>query len=278
MSALRSRPFPVALTPEELRFLRTVADDTEDAPWMSMNDAQWRNATALYWSLQTYAREHPVPWFPGGMLPLTYRVPGVAARKQVAPDVFVATVPVEGRSSLPADEEGMPPFVLEVVSSSSAQRDLEEKTEIYRLLGVQEYAIVRLDLREPRLEGYHLGVTGSWDVWPTDEQGRLWSSVLGLWLALVDGEVRALMRLGELLPTPAEERTARRQAEAARLQAEAARQQAEEARRQAEVARLREAEARLQAEAARQQAEEEVARLRAMLDRLMRGGDETPAS
>jgi hypothetical protein len=96
--------------------------------------------------------------------------------------------------------------------------------------------IVRLDLREPRLEGYHLGVSGRWEAWPANEQGRLWSNVLGLWLAMVGGEVRALTQDGELLPTQAEEWAARRQAE------------------------------------------EEVARLRAMLDRLTRGGDETPAS
>jgi hypothetical protein len=236
MCALRSRPFPFALTPEDLLFLRTVANDTEDAPWMTMNDAQWRNATALYWSLETYTQTHPVPWHPGGMLPLTYVVPGEPERKKVAPDVFVARVPVRGRSSLPVDEEGMPPFVLEVVSASSVKRDLEEKERIYRLLGVQEYVIVRLDLPERRLEGYRMGATGTWETWPADEQGCLWSGVLRLWLAVIEGEVRALTQAGELLPTQVEERVARQQAEA------------------------------------------EVARLRAMLDHLTRGGDETPAS
>ncbi len=201
MCALRSRPFPLALTPDDLRFLRSVADDTEDAPWMVMNDRQWRDASALFWSLETYAQAHPVPWYPGGMLPLTYLVQGEAERKTVAPDVFAATVPVRGRASLPVDEEGMPPFVLEVVSSSSVRRDLEEKTEIYRLLGAQEYAIVRLDLAEPRLEGYRRGATGAWDAWAPDAQGRLWSAVLGLGLVLIGADVRAMTPDGEILRT-----------------------------------------------------------------------------
>src|SRR5581483_1427482 len=120
--------------------------------------------------------------------PLTYRPPGMRRRKQVAPDVFAATVPVRGRDSLPVDTEGMPPFVLEVVSGSSVQRDLAEKTEIYRLLGAQEYAIVRLDLAEPRLEGYRRGVTGAWEAWAPDAQGRLWSAVLGLGLVLIGAD------------------------------------------------------------------------------------------
>ena len=102
---------------------------------MVMSEPQWRSASALFWSLENDAGTHGWPWYVGVMLPLTYLVQGEPERKTVAPDVFAATVPVRGRSSLPVDEEGMPPFVLEVASTSSVRRDLEEKTEIYRLLG-----------------------------------------------------------------------------------------------------------------------------------------------
>src|SRR5919206_437699 len=152
MSALRQALSVPTLSPTEWQFLRTIADDTEDAPWMIMSDPQWRSVSALFWSLEVYAQTHPV----------------ARRRKQVAPDVFAAIVPLEGRDSLAIDREGMPPFVLEVVSSSSVKRDLEEKTEIYRLLGAQEYAIVRLDLAEPRLEGYRQSATGTWDAWVPD--------------------------------------------------------------------------------------------------------------
>jgi hypothetical protein len=198
---------------------------------MVMSERQWRSASALFWSLEVYAQSHPVTWHPGAMLPLTYLPPGARRRKQVAPDVFASVVSLAGRDSL-AVEEGMPPFVLEVVSASSVQRDLEEKTELYRLLGAQEYAIVRLDLAAPRLEGYRRDARGAWVTWMPDAEGQLWSAVLGLGLVLRGGEVRALTRAGALLRTPGEEAEARAAAE------------------------------------------EEVARLRAALDRLSRRDDE----
>jgi Uma2 family endonuclease len=232
------------LSPAELRFLRTVADDTEEAPWMVMNDRQFWGASGLAWSLEQYARTHDLPWYVGGMLPLTYLPAGAARRKQVAPDVFVAMIEARRRESLAIEEEGTPPFVLEVVSGSSVKRDLEEKTEIYRLLGAQEYAIARLDLALPRLEGYRRDAGGAWRAWPGETGGGLWSTVLELRLELLGDAVRAVTAAGEILHTLPE-------AEAAWQQAEAAR--AEEAH-------------------ARRQAEAELERLRAELERLTRGG------
>ena len=276
MSALRQTLTPTTppLDPADLHFLRTVASDTEeeDAPWMTMSDRQWRGASALYWSLAVYAQSqtHAAPWYPGAMLPLTYRPPGARRRKQVAPDVFVARVPLEGRDSLPVEED-MPPFVLEVVSASSVRRDLEEKTELYRLLGAQEYAIVRLDLPTPRLEGFRRDGRGRWLRWRPETGGVLWSTVLGLGLVMrgsggTHPTVRAITREDVLLPTPDEEAAARAREARAREQAELAQERAELAQEQAELAQER-AEAALSAEAAaRARSEEEVARLRAALE------------
>jgi hypothetical protein len=237
MSALRDQ-WPIAtLTAAEAEFLRYVPSDTEDAPWMSMNDRQWRDASALFWSLETYAQSRGWPWYPGGMLPLIWLPPGLRRRKQVAPDVFVAPLPVQGHVSWSIDKEGMPPFVLEVVSSSSLERDLTEKTEIYRLLGAQEYAIVRPDLTPPRLEGFRRDASGAWVVWEPDADGRLWSAVLGLWLVMAGAEVRAMTHEGKMLLTPREEAVAHRREAAARREAEE------------ELARLREVVARLMHEA-----------------------------
>jgi hypothetical protein len=155
------------------------------------------------------------------------------------------------------------------------QRDLDEKMELYRILGAREYAIVRLDLDEPRLEGYRQATSGAWEEWASDGEGRLWSAVLELGLVLRGGEVRALTREGEVLRTLAEEALARQQEALAREQAEVARQQEALARERAEEARQQEALAREQAEAAQRHAEQEVADLRAALERLTRGGDET---
>ena len=234
MSALRH----TVTGPDDDLFLRTVADDTEDAPWMVMNDRQFWNASGLAWSLRTYAEARGLDWYVGGMLPLLFRPAGAPRRKQVAPDVFVAFVADHSRESLNIDDEGMPPFVLEAVSSSSVRRDLQEKDSIYRILGVEEYAIVRLDLPSPRLEGYRRDATGAWGRWSTDEQGRLWSAVLGLWLLMQGEEVQAMTPEGELLLSPRQE-----------------------------------AQARQQDAQARQQAEQEVARLRAELERLARRED-----
>lgn len=233
MSALRAAPH--LLDDDDEAFLRRVPNDTPEAPWMVMNDRQIRGATALYWSLRIYAQTHGLPWYVGSMLALLYRRPGMPRRKKVAPDVLVAFLPDRSRESLDIDAEGMPPFVLEVVSKTSVKRDLGEKERIYRLLGAREYAIVRLDVAEARLEGYRVDERGRWVRWAADERGRLWSTVLGLWLVLEDDEVRAQTPTGEPLRTP--------------LQLEAARQQAD---------------------AALNAAEQEVARLRAEIERLSR--------
>jgi Uma2 family endonuclease len=75
------------------------------------------------------------------MLPILYAWPGVVAKKQLAPDVFVAFVPDHSRTSYDLDDEGQfPPFVLEVVSPSSSARDQVEKRQAYEALGAQEYA------------------------------------------------------------------------------------------------------------------------------------------
>lgn len=141
----------------------------------------------------------------------------------------------------------MPPFVLEAVSSSRVRRDLEDKTELYRLLGAREYVIARLDIARPRLEGHRREALGGWSAWMPDGEGRLWSEVLGLGLMVRGGEVQAVTREGEVLRILPEETQARQQ----------------------------EALARARAEAARRQAEKETARLRAALERLTRGRDET---
>jgi hypothetical protein len=64
MSALRPTFTTQAgspLGPDEVHSLRTVASDTEDVPWMTTSERQWRGTSALYWSLAVYARIHTMP-------------------------------------------------------------------------------------------------------------------------------------------------------------------------------------------------------------------------
>jgi hypothetical protein len=102
-----------------------------------------------------------------------------------------------------------------------------------------------------------------------DAQGRLYSETLDLYLPLENGQLRLIDRqTGERLLTWQEARDAQGEAKS-RAAKEAT------ARRQAEIRAVKEATARRQAEiraakeaTARGEAEEEIARLRAQLERL----------
>ncbi len=226
-------------------FMLTVPDDTKDAPWMVMGDARFWAASSLAHSLHTYAHRQGLPWYVASMLPINYTWTTFPRVRTVAPDVFVSFVEDHPRQSYDLAAEGVfPPLVLEVVSPSSVERDLEEKHAIYWFLGAQEYALFRPDDERTPLWGYRSAArTGArarrrmpprWEAWPLDDEGRLWSAVLGLYLVARDGLVQAMTPDGRLLPTPEQAELAWHDSEAARAEAEAARRQAEQ-----EVARLR---------------------------------------
>ena len=228
-----------------------VEDDTEEAPWMVMGDAQFWAATHLATSLHHYAQVHDRPWYVASLLPIVYRRPGERRTRQVAPDVMVAFVPQRARQSYDLAAEGVfPAFVLEVVSSSSVARDVDAKRRLYEALGAQEYVRFAPEpgLLEPRLQGDRRAAAGRFEPWAPDAAGRLWSDVLDLWLVAEGSLLRAVQADGQPLLTYEE--------------SEAARVREAEMREQAEAARAQEA-------AARHRAEEEVARLRALLEREM---------
>lgn len=259
MVAQRSGGLP-SLTAEGAAdlFMLTVPDDTKDAPWMVMGDAQFWSASSLAHSLHTYAHLQGLSWYVASMLPINYTWTSFPRIRTVAPDVFVSFVEDRPRQSYDLAAEGVfPPFVLEVVSPSSVARDLEEKRAIYWFLGAREYALFRPDDENTPLWGYRSAArTGvrarrrmppRWEAWPLDDEGRLWSAVLGLHLVVRNGLVQAMTPEGRLLPTPEQAELAWHESETARAQAEAARQESE---------------------AARRLAEQEIARLRAELERL----------
>jgi Uma2 family endonuclease len=205
------------LTPQQEAFLRTMPDDTEEAPWMVMGSGQFWAAIRLAESLETYAQEEGLGWFVGGMLPILYREPGTGRRKQVAPDVLVAFVERRDRQSYALEEEGVfPAFVVEVASPDSVDHDDAAKRTLYDLLGAEEYALFApgvAGVQETRLWGYRRGADGTLEDWAPDAAGRLWSTVLGLYLVVQGRQVRAADRDSRLLPTLRESQQARRQAE-----------------------------------------------------------------
>jgi hypothetical protein len=229
------------LSAEDAEFLRTVEDDTEEAPWMVMGTTQYWSAGDLAYSLRLHAEREGLAWFVAAMLPILYRRPGTRRKGQVAPDVLVSFVEDRPRLSYDLEAEGVAPaFVLEVLSPSSVVQDTQKKTRTYRLLGMQEYALFSpyRTVHEPVLQGYRRTTEGQFTRWTADEQGRLWSAVLGLYLLVTeqDGElgVQAMRPDGTVLRTPRQEADERIRAETARQRAEA-----ELARLRAEIERLR---------------------------------------
>jgi Uma2 family endonuclease len=187
------------------------------------------------------------------------------------PDVFwVGGVdPARERQVWIAWEEGgrLPDVIVELLSPSTAHKDRTEKKDLYaRVFGTAEYFLHDPETRE--LEGLRLAQRFYRPIQP-DENGRLWSEQLGVYLGVWHGVVggrkddwaRLFRSDGSLIPT-AEERAeaADQRAEAADQRAEAADQRAEAQQRRAEVADQR-------AEAA----EAELARLRASLEQRGRG-------
>jgi len=179
-----------------------------------------------------------------------------------APDVSV----VRGlRDPTPLDsldvvKQGVrPSLVIEVVSPLSArvrQTDLEDKVQIYQLVGIPEYLIVDTPTRKraPRrctLLGYRLGATGRYQPIVPDAEGRLLSETTGVLFQIGPTGDRVLLFdsvTGRRLLNQEE-------------QEERAAQEAERADREAERAD-REAEARKAAEAENARLREELERLR----------------
>jgi hypothetical protein len=179
------------------------------------------------------------------MLPIRYQpVAGDPRIQQLAPDVLVARVDPHFRSSYRLEEEGVAPaFVLEVASEESRQRDVIHKRRAYEAMGVEEYVLFDPvgGLLTPRLQGYRR--EGSrFEEWERDEQGRLWSGVLGAWLRMVRDELRLAGQDGTLEPSPAEVQALAREEQARAREEALARERAEE-----EVRRLAEELARLRA-------------------------------
>jgi len=114
-----------------------------------------------------------------------------------------------------------PPFVLEVVSPSSTTRDELDKRHAYHLLGAREYALFTpRDGMPSILEGYRRNAAGQFESWPLDDQGRLWSEVLGLRLVIRGALLQAETPDGRLLLTPEQAEDERQRAEEALSQAE----------------------------------------------------------
>ena len=101
------------------------------------------------------------------------------------------------------DVEGaFPPFVLEVVSPASVERDEEDKLRAYDSLGAREYVLFTpRENDQSTLIGYRRAADGKMTQWPSEADGSLRSDVLGLRLVVRGKLLRAQTFEGELLRT-----------------------------------------------------------------------------
>ena len=192
--------------------------------------------------------------------------------RALVPDLFVAlrAPPREGRLSYKLWEDPLPELVVEMLSGSTAGKDVDSKRRTCEHLGVREYWLFDPEghkLPAP-LVGHRLRA-GCYRAIAADAAGRLRSEVLGLDLHVRDGELRFRdPATGEDLRTY-DEAEGRADAEKGRADAEKDRADAAESRADAEKGRADAAENRAGvAEDRADAAEQELARLRLRLGEL----------
>ena len=187
------------------------------------------------------------------------------------------------RKSFDVAVEGVLPCLIIEIASNSDPRlwkaDHEKKVTLYERVGIPEYVI--FDLPRPGTQnrfvmtGYRLDEQGAYQPIPLDREDRIVSETTGLAFAISpDGEWILVFDAasGRRLLTDLEQEAALRVAEAQVVYEAEARQAAEaQAAREAEARQAAEVQATREVEA-RQTAEAEVARLRAEIERLQRGG------
>jgi Uma2 family endonuclease len=161
--------------------------------------------------------------------------------KSVCPDVFlVEGISKEQRPIYKLWEEGKgPSLVIEMASKKTWEDDLDTKKAKYARIGVLEYFLFDpIDqYLDPRLQGFRL-LGNRYRPIPAAADGSLVSQVAGLRLSLEGMRLRLVdLASGEPLLWTAEEREARKAAEAARNAAEAQRDTAEAQRAIEQAAR-----------------------------------------
>jgi Putative restriction endonuclease len=220
---------------------------TEDDPEMADYNPQHQLAIKLEdWLKFLY---QPAGWFVTGNVFLRHE-----NYPRIAPDVFMCQVQLteeEERNIKSWDmrepNRPAPALVFEVASGETFPKDLGEKVDRYRLMGVREYFVYDPTLPAPvwpekniRLRGWKFadGITQAPSAHPS-KGGWLWSEVLQLWLAPAADNLELRDTKYNLKPTrEAARQTAERQAELEREGRYAAELEAENNAKEAEKQRL----------------------------------------
>jgi Uma2 family endonuclease len=232
-----------------------------DEPQMESTQ-HYQQLALLVSHLEWHWREQ-TDFFIGANLTVYYTLEQLRTRKFLGPDFFlVRGVDPRPRTSWVVwNEEGRyPDLIIELLSDSTAELDRTEKKRLYQnVFHTHEYFWFSPVTQE--FAGFRL--TSHWyEAIPADERGLRWSEELGLYLGVVDKQLRYFEADGTLVLGP--EETALREQQ----RADHEQQRAERAESQAEQERQQTEQERQAREAAEQQAKQEHQRAERLAQRL----------
>jgi Uma2 family endonuclease len=237
----KETPMPIDALKRSFGGSEIYYPDSDGLP-MADGDVHLEAIINLRHALETYYAEEPGVYVSGNLL--IYYVEGDPSLS-IDPDAFV--VPGAGKRDrynyLLWEEELVPVIAFEIVSETGWPRVLREKKDIYERLGIEEYVVFdpEEEFMTPRFQGFRL-LEGRYQSIPLEPDGSLRSRTTGLTIQPEGRNLRLIdAATGERFRWPKEAREAQRRAEQQIAQHVAARRAAEEelAQLRAEIERLK---------------------------------------
>ncbi|MBK5970695.1 MULTISPECIES: Uma2 family endonuclease [Thiorhodovibrio] len=171
-----------------------------DEPEME-SSLHYQQLALLVSCLEWYWREQQ-DFFVGANLTVYYSQQQLKHRDFRGPDFFLVrdTEPTQRKSWVVWEEGGRyPDLIIELLSDSTATVDRGEKKDLYQnVFRTPEYFWFSPDTLE--FDGFRLLNKRYLPIAP-NKRGQLWSSVLGLFLGIADGQLRYFERSGALVPS-----------------------------------------------------------------------------
>lgn len=132
-------------------------------------------------------------YFVGGNMFIYFSDEKVFNRDFRGPDFFV-TLNVDGekeRQGWVTWQEGgrYPDVIIELMSPSTANQDLTVKKQLYQDVFRTRNYFVYDPFNAESLQGWRLGVNLTYESISPNQEGKLWSDVLGLWLGVWHGKL-----------------------------------------------------------------------------------------
>jgi Uma2 family endonuclease len=229
MVYLDAHPHPIADMSADAAVDKAILDDLPQFPPINLDSDEppletdfHRDQIDLLIRLLKYHWQERPDFYISGNLTVYYNEQQLKSRDFRGPDVFVVLgTEKKNRRSWTIWEEGgkYPNVVIELLSSSTAAVDKNEKKRLYQdVWRVPNYYWFHPQTME--FAGFTLN-NGRYEPIPLTEQGWLWSEQLGLFLGVHNEQLRWWTAQGELIPLPEE------QVQQAKEQTEQAQQRAE---------------------------------------------------